>query len=152
MSLTAKKVNYIFRPLNSNIIVDKLFSCVVNSWRKESQAEENKYLIWTADWGGEHNTPRHTESIVNLFSYKKVTLFLHKNTHHTIPWRKSYFIYEYTFFVLQCHFFFYFIEVEGVLILLNDIRNSKRRNSIRYGLWRSFQIRKKWKLKEVISL
>ena len=61
MSLTAKKVNYIFRPLNSNIIVDKLFSCVVNSWRKESQAEENKYLIWTADWGGEHNTSRHTE-------------------------------------------------------------------------------------------
>ena len=49
MSLTAKKVNYIFRPLNSNIIVDKLFSCVVNSWRKESQAEENKYLILTAD-------------------------------------------------------------------------------------------------------
>ena len=60
MSLTAKKVNYIFRPLNSNIIVDKLFSCVVNSWRKESQAEENKYLIWTANWGGEHNTPSHT--------------------------------------------------------------------------------------------
>ena len=61
MSLTTKKVNYIFRPLNSNIIVDKLFSCVVNSWRKESQAEENKYLIWAANWGGEHNSPRHTE-------------------------------------------------------------------------------------------
>ena len=45
MFLTAKKVNYIFRPLNSNIIVDKFFSCVVNSWIKESQAEENKYLI-----------------------------------------------------------------------------------------------------------
>ena len=54
MSLTAKRVNYIFRLLNSNIIVDKLFSCVVNSCRKESQAEENKYLIWTAHWGGEH--------------------------------------------------------------------------------------------------
>ena len=61
MSLTAKKVNYIFRPLNSNIVADKLFSCVVNSWRKESQAEENKYLIWTADWCGEHSTPRNTE-------------------------------------------------------------------------------------------
>ena len=61
MSLTSKKVNYIFRPLNSNIIVDKLFSCAVNSWRKESQAEENKYLIWAANWGGEHNSPRHTE-------------------------------------------------------------------------------------------
>ena len=85
MSLTAKKVNYIFRPLNSYTIVDKLFFCVVNSWRKESQAEENKYLIWTADLGGEHNNPRHTEPIENLFSYKKVTLFLHKNTHHTIP-------------------------------------------------------------------
>ena len=60
MFLTAKKVNYIFRPLNSNIIVDKLLSCVANSWRKESQAEENKYLIWTANWGGEHNTPSHT--------------------------------------------------------------------------------------------
>ena len=70
MSLTAKKVNYIFRPLNSNIIVDKLFSCVVNSWRKESQAEENKYLIWAADWGGEHNTPRHTEYI--LFFYHQL--------------------------------------------------------------------------------
>ena len=33
----------------------------MNSWRKESQAEENRYLIWTADWGGEHNTSRHTE-------------------------------------------------------------------------------------------
>ena len=29
--------------------------------------------------------------IVNLFSYQnKVTLFLHKNTHHTIPCKKSY--------------------------------------------------------------
>ena len=45
MSLTAKKVNYIFKPLNLNIAVDKLFSCVVNSWRKESQDEENRYLI-----------------------------------------------------------------------------------------------------------
>ena len=63
MSLTAKKVNYIFKPLNLNIIVDKLFSCVVNSWRKESQVEENRYLVWTADWGGEHNTLRHTEYI-----------------------------------------------------------------------------------------
>ena len=61
MSLTAKKVNYIFKSLNLNIIVDKLFSCIGNSWRKESQAEENRYLIWTADWGGEHNTSRHTE-------------------------------------------------------------------------------------------
>ena len=58
MLLTAKKVKYIFKPLNLNLVVDKIFSCVVNSWRKESQAEENKYLIWTADWGGEHNTPR----------------------------------------------------------------------------------------------
>ena len=31
MFLTAKKVNYIFKPLNLNLIVDKLFSCVVNS-------------------------------------------------------------------------------------------------------------------------
>ena len=45
MSLTAKKVNYNFKPLNLNIIVNKVFSCVVNSWRKERQAEENKYLI-----------------------------------------------------------------------------------------------------------
>ena len=66
MSPTAKKVNYIFRPVNSNIIVDKLFSCVVNSWRNESQVEENKYLIWTADWGWEHNTPRHTEYFIFL--------------------------------------------------------------------------------------
>ena len=67
MSLTAKKVNYIFRLLNSNIIVDKIFSCVVNSWRKESQAEENKYLIRTADGGGEQNTPRHTEYTCQFF-------------------------------------------------------------------------------------
>ena len=45
MSLKVKKVNYIFKPLNLNVIVDKLFSCVGNSWRKESQAEENRYLI-----------------------------------------------------------------------------------------------------------
>ena len=45
MYVTAKKINYIFKPLNLNIIVDKLFSCVGNSWRKESQAEENRYLI-----------------------------------------------------------------------------------------------------------
>ena len=62
MSLTAKKVNYIFKPLHLNIIVDKLFfSGVVNSWRKDSQAKENRYLSWTADRGGEHNTSRHTE-------------------------------------------------------------------------------------------
>ena len=48
-------------PLNLNIVVDKLFSCVGNSWRKESQAEENRYLIWAAEWSGEHNTSRHTE-------------------------------------------------------------------------------------------
>ena len=46
MFLTRKKVNYIFEPLNLNLIVDKLFSCVVNSWKKERQTEENKYLIW----------------------------------------------------------------------------------------------------------
>ena len=45
MFLTAKKVNYIFKPLNLNLVDEKIFSCVVNSWRKESQAEENKYLI-----------------------------------------------------------------------------------------------------------
>ena len=61
MFLREKKVNYIFKPLNLNLIVDKIFSCVVNGWRQESQAEENKYLIWTADLGGEHNTPRYTE-------------------------------------------------------------------------------------------
>ena len=70
MSLTLEKVNYIFKPLNLNIIVDKFFPYVVNSWRKESQAEENKCLIWTADWGGEHNTPRHTE--YTLFSYQQL--------------------------------------------------------------------------------
>ena len=43
-----------------------LFSCVVDSWGKESQAEENKYLILTADWGGEHNTPRRTECFIFL--------------------------------------------------------------------------------------
>ena len=48
-------------PLNLNIVVDKLFSCVGNSWRKESQAEENRYLIWAAEWSGEHSTSRHTE-------------------------------------------------------------------------------------------
>ena len=48
-TLTVKKVNYIFKSLNLDIIVDKLFSCVGNSWRKESQAEENRYLIWTAE-------------------------------------------------------------------------------------------------------
>ena len=45
MFLTAKKVNYISKPLNLNIIVDKLFCCVDNPRRKESQAEENRYLI-----------------------------------------------------------------------------------------------------------
>ena len=70
MFLTAKKLNYIFKSLNLYLIVDKIFSFVVNSWRKESQAEENKYLIWTADWGGEHNTPRHTE--YTLFSYQQL--------------------------------------------------------------------------------
>ena len=70
MSLTAKKVNYIFRPINSNIIVDKIFPCVVNSWRKQSQAEENKYLILAIDLGGEHNTHRHTE--YTLFFYQQL--------------------------------------------------------------------------------
>ena len=70
MSLTAKKVNYNFRPLNSNIIAAKLFSFVVNSWRKESQAGENKNSIWTAECGGEHNTPRHTE--YTLFFYQQL--------------------------------------------------------------------------------
>ena len=60
LNVPDSKVNYIFRLLNSKIIVDKLFSCAVNSGRKESQAEEKKYLIWTADWVGEHNTPRNT--------------------------------------------------------------------------------------------
>ena len=68
MSLTAKKVNYIFKPLHLNIIVDKLFfSGVVNSWRKDSQAKENRYLSWTADRGGEHNTSRHTEYTYYFF-------------------------------------------------------------------------------------
>ena len=68
MFLTAKKVNYIIKPLNWNLVVDKILSYVVNSGRKESQAEENKYLIWRGDWGGEHSTPRDTE--YTLFSYQ----------------------------------------------------------------------------------
>ena len=67
MSLTARKVNYIFKPLNLNIIVEKLFSGVVNSLRKDSQAEENRYLIWTADRGEEQNTPRDTEYTLVIF-------------------------------------------------------------------------------------
>ena len=68
MFLTAKKIDYIFKPLN--LIVDKIFCCVVNSPRKDSQAEKNKYLTWRADWGGEHNTPRHTAC--TLFSYQQL--------------------------------------------------------------------------------
>ena len=67
MSLTARKVNYIFKPLNLNIIVEKLFSGVVNSLRKDSQAEENRYLIWTTDRGEEQNTPRDTEYTLVIF-------------------------------------------------------------------------------------
>ena len=52
------------------MIVDKLFSCVLNPWKKESQAEDKMYLIWMADWSGEHNTPRYTEYI--LFSYQQL--------------------------------------------------------------------------------
>ena len=40
----------------------------------------------------------HPEAIVKLFSNeKKMTLFLHKNTHHTIPCEKSYFFLVYIF-------------------------------------------------------
>ena len=70
MFLTAKKENYIFRPLNSNIIADMFFSCFVNSCTKESQAEENKYLIWTAHRGGEHSTHRHT--VYTLLFYQQL--------------------------------------------------------------------------------
>ena len=60
MSLTAKKVYYIFENhLKYNCWL-AFFSCVENSRRKESQAEENRYLIWTAYWSGENNTLRHT--------------------------------------------------------------------------------------------
>ena len=45
MSLIAKKVNCIYEPLNLNLIVDKLFSCLVNSLGKVNQPEENRYLI-----------------------------------------------------------------------------------------------------------
>ena len=40
MPLTAKKVNYIFRPFNSNIIVDKILSCVFDSWRKRANMKK----------------------------------------------------------------------------------------------------------------
>ena len=50
---------------------------------------------------------------------KKVTSFLHKNTHRTIPFKKSYFFLSTHFFIPQYHFCFYFtLEVEGVLFLL----------------------------------
>ena len=54
MSLTAKKVDYIFKRLNSNITVDRPFSCVVNSWRKESQAEEIFNLNSRLKWGAQY--------------------------------------------------------------------------------------------------
>ena len=59
-----KKVYYIFEePLNLNIIADLLFSLALRiPGEKESQAEENRYLIWTGDWRGECNTHRHTEN------------------------------------------------------------------------------------------
>ena len=42
----SKKGKFIFKTLNLNIIDGKFFlSGVGNSWRKDSQAEENRYLI-----------------------------------------------------------------------------------------------------------
>ena len=65
MSLTVKKVNYIFEEsLSLNKIVDLFFLLrgeFKNSRRNESQAEKTSYLIWTVDWGGERNIHRHTE-------------------------------------------------------------------------------------------
>ena len=50
------------------------------------------------------------KAIVNLFSYQnKVTLFLHKNTHHTIPCKKSYFL-------LSIHFSL--VSTTSVFVLL----------------------------------
>ena len=84
---------------------------------------------------------------------RKMTLFLHKNTHHTIPCKKSYFF-------LSIHFLFSSTTSVFVSPLWSKvsysfwwhlvyIRNSKRNNSIMYSLWYSLQVRKKWKLKEV---
>ena len=43
---------------------------------------------------------------------------MHKNTHYTIPYKKSYFFKD-KFFILQQHFCFCFtLEVEGVLFFL----------------------------------
>ena len=80
------------------------------------------------------------KAIVNLLSYKKVALFLHKCTHHTIPCKKNYFFLSiYTFFVLQYHFRFCFtLAGRGCLILFNwrlvYVRNSKENISMKYGL------------------
>ena len=62
--------------------------------------------------------------------------FLHKNAHHIISCKKSW--------QGSLLFFFHFIGRRRLIIL-------KASNEIvlLYRLWRSFQVRKKWKLKEV---
>ena len=34
----------------------------------ENRAKLKKYLIWTADWGGEHNTPDTQSTLINFLS------------------------------------------------------------------------------------
>ena len=53
--------------LNLNIIVDQLFfCCVANSKRKESQAEENRYLIEQQTEVGS-TIPTDTQNILIIF-------------------------------------------------------------------------------------
>ena len=49
------------------------------------------------------------EAIVKIFSYEKVNLFLHENTHHTIPCKKTYFFLKFLshFIVKPLGFWFF---------------------------------------------
>ena len=80
------------------------FSCVANFRRKENQAEENRYLIWTADWSGEYNTPRYTEYTYYLLISNC------SNDSYFLNWRYTVFIRK-PFFCLRLNFLNIILEI-----------------------------------------
>ena len=61
--LIAKKVDCIF-PLNLHLIIAERF--FVFHYGFQEKLEARNYLIWTADWAGEHNNPD-TENTLIIF-------------------------------------------------------------------------------------
>ena len=102
------------------------------------QCFRNPPILITGSILGCNLKPLETYSVMkNHLVMKKRLLILYKNTHYIIPCKKNCFFLNVIFLSIETLQFLFHVRGRRPLIYT---RNSKRHNSIMYGLWRSYWV------------